>query len=394
MRARRVAIAVGILIVATGLAGVLLIVYGRVTHPHVALNDYWKENLTNAVAFGFVSVLLLLKRPDNRVTWIFAALSVAGCVQLAAGQYGALSLRGGLRWPAAAEAAWLSEVAQTTAVMMLLLLFLYFPTGRVVSPRWWPVEALLVVAVIAQIAFSAVEPGPLELLPRLSNPFGISAPSIIDALGVVANLGASLGTTGAIVALGVRFWRSRGVERQQLKWFVYAAVVAVTLLFASSLVVPEFTEGPAGNWMWAILPASVGVAAAVSVLRYRLYDIDLVINRTLVYAALTAILVTCYVGLVFGFQAALQPFTAESDVAVAASTLAVAALFRPLRTRVQTFIDHRFYRRKFDAQQTLDEFSAGLRDELDLASLSRHLQQVITETIQPAHVSLWLRERA
>jgi hypothetical protein len=136
-----------------------------------------------------------------------------------------------------------------------------------------------------------------------------------------------------------------------------------------------------------LIPISIGAA----LLRYRLYDIDLVINRTLVYGLLTAILATAYVALVFGFQSVMAPFTAESDLAIAASTLAVAALFRPARSGVQAFIDRRFYRSKFDAQQTLDEFSGQLRDEVDLATLSTRLTSVVSSTMQPSHVSVWIR---
>jgi hypothetical protein len=189
-------------------------------------------------------------------------------------------------------------------------------------------------------------------------------------------------------SLAVRFRRAGGVERQQLKLFAFAAAFLALYLIVDTAIadvidLPDIVTALA----FAAVPASVGVA----ILRYRLYDIDLIINRTLVYGALSAVLAAIYVGLVFGFQAVLAPFTNESDIAIAASTLAVAAMFRPLRSRLQGFIDHRFYRRKFDAHQTLEDFTEHLRDEVDITALSSRLTDIVGETMQPAHVSLWLR---
>jgi hypothetical protein len=198
----------------------------------------------------------------------------------------------------------------------------------------------------------------------------------------------------ALAAPAVRLRRAGGVERQQLKWFVFA--MGLLLLGLAAAAIGEASGfQPLGNVGWSVFIGSLilglPLAIAVAVLRHRLFDIDVVINRTLVYVALTAILAVAYLGCVLVFQAVLSPLTPDSGLAIAASTLAVAALFRPARARIQRAVDRRFYRRRYDAQQTLEAFSARLRDELDLDALSRELRGVVGETVQPAHVTVWLR---
>ena len=219
------------------------------------------------------------------------------------------------------------------------------------------------------------------------------ATSSLDRVYLAGFIALFLGLT---VVLLVRFGHTTGPARQQMKWVLFpiAAVVPYVTLV---LLLPSLFFELSPMWFGAGLVGAIPIAVAFpfciarGVLKYRLYEIDVVINRTLVYGTLTAILAGCYVGLVFGLQAVLAPLTAESDLAIAGSTLAVAGLFRPVRTWVQSFIDRRFYRRKFDAQRTLEEFSVRLRDEVDLGSLSGQLATVVSDTMQPAHVSLWLR---
>ena len=238
-------------------------------------------------------------------------------------------------------------------------------------------------------------PGPLPDLPSVHNPFGIQALEVFrDSIGgpyvaffVVPIL---LVSTASLV---LRFRRARGEERQQLKWLATAAALMGVVLTLSPLVFwlsPGFEElwGLFIFLTWAAFPISVGVA----ILRYSLYDVDRIINRTLVYGALTVLLVAVYVVTVVFLQWALRSLAGgESQLAVVASTLAVAALFNPLRRRIQGFIDRRFYRRKYDAAKTLEAFSAKLRDETDLNQLNAELLAVIRDTMQPAHASLWLR---
>jgi hypothetical protein len=192
-------------------------------------------------------------------------------------------------------------------------------------------------------------------------------------------------------SLVVRFWRSAGVERQQIKWVAFAAAFIPIWFMTNAPIQAAFPI--LFQLIDALVIAAVPVAAGIAILRYRLYDIDLLINRTLVYAALTATLVLIYLGGVVVLQRALAFLTGEgSQLAVVASTLAIAALFNPLRRRIQGFIDRRFYRRKYDARKTLEAFSAKLREETDLDALSGDLMNAVRETMRPAHVSVWLRE--
>jgi hypothetical protein len=193
----------------------------------------------------------------------------------------------------------------------------------------------------------------------------------------------------------VRFRRSRGVARQQLKWLAWAGSVPVAAFALSFLESPFIDHGLLVDVVFITGFAGlmlVPVAVAVAILRYRLYEIDRVISRTLVYGVVTVVLAAAYVGLVLAGEAAFSEMAGGSDLAIAGSTLVVAALFLPLRGRVQRFVDRRFYRRRYDAQRTLATFGTRLREQVDLDGLRRDLEAVVTETMQPAHVSLWLRE--
>jgi hypothetical protein len=223
---------------------------------------------------------------------------------------------------------------------------------------------------------------------RIDNPIGIEGlgyPEDLPVFGLLNGL-VIVGLVGAVASVVVRFWRSRGVERQQMKWFVYAA--ALILLAPAVDQLPDVINGV---WL-ALVLICTSTAIGIAVLRYRLYDIDVVINRTLVYGSLTAILVAVYFGGIVVLQRLFVVLTGEtSTFAVVASTLVIAALFNPLRRGIQSFIDRRFYRKKYDAAKTLQAFSSKLRDETDLDALNAHLVGVVAEAMQPAHVLLWLR---
>ncbi len=258
---------------------------------------------------------------------------------------------------------------------------------------------------------SGLSPGPIAGLGGVRNPFGLEGqPWVAYATNVVL-LPFLVCILASVVGLILRYRRSRGEERQQIKWIAFAASF-VGLGFVSTLVigliVRAFAPESWGNantppfWfdlLFSIVLLSFGgvpVAVGIAVLRYRLYDIDLLINRTLVYGSLTVLLAAAYVGSVVGLQSVFRALTGEqSTLAIVASTLAIAALFNPLRRRIQGFIDRRFYRRKYDAAKTLEAFNARLRDETDLDALSGDLVTVARSTMQPEHASLWLRpERA
>jgi hypothetical protein len=221
------------------------------------------------------------------------------------------------------------------------------------------------------------------------NPYGVNSP-ILDAVAVAGTILASASMVASAVSLIVRMRRAGRVERQQIKWLAYGGAVVVGAVFVGSVITVWI--GEVGLLLIIIGLLGVPIFTGVAILRYRLYDIDIVINRTLVYGTLTATLIALY----FGGIVVLQRFFVlligqQSTLAVVASTLAIAALFNPLRRRIQSFIDRRFYRSKYDARKTLEAFSLKLRDETDLEALNNELVRVVRETMQPAHVSLWLR---
>ena len=294
--------------------------------------------------------------------------------------------------------AWLS--AFTTNLwfsLALIFLPLLFPDGRLPSPRWRPVLWLGVVSVLLGAVGAAFVPGEIELRQSsgLDNPLGIDGglPAVAETASAVLGAVAVVLAAASVV---VRLRRARGRERQQLKWFAYVGVLAALCLsvavVGSTLTrdsSDSFNAVAVTGWLTGLALVGFGLPAAtgIAILRHRLYDVDLVIRRTLVYGALTATLGATYLGLVL----LAGPAVGESNVAIAVSTLAVAALFRPALRRIQAIVDRRFYRRRYDAAMTLEAFGARLRDELDLEALGADLRGVVTETVQPAHVSLWLR---
>ena len=281
-----------------------------------------------------------------------------------------------------------SDVSFVFFVMIpATFLVLLFPDGRPLSRAWRRVAWCAGAGIVGVLFVSVVTSRPGDF-PRLDNPFALDGVAI-EALEVLSILALYTGLFGGVASIVLRFRRAGRVQRQQIKWLATAgALLAVVMPLDVALA---GVLGDAAYLMTTTavlgLPAAVGVA----ILRHRLYDIDVVINRTLVYGALTATLAGAYLGAVLLLQLALSPLTASSSLAIAGSTLAVAALFQPARRRIQAIVDRRFYRRKYDAAQTIERFGARLRDEVSLDALSEDLCAVVAETMQPAHVSLWLQ---
>jgi hypothetical protein len=347
------------------------------------------------IAFSALGALVASRRPHNPIGWILVvSQAFLGLTQFARDWYIHTQFADPGSLPEAALLAWAANWAWVPGfVPLLTLLLLLFPDGRPPSARWRPVGWLSGLAITMLVLGYAFAPGRLEDYPRIDNPLGVGggAGDVLELFLFLGFATLSFAAIGSMTSLAVRYRRSHGVERQQTRWMA-AAAVCVVFSWLLSAFFDQVLDIDISLLILAAL-LTLPAATAVGVLRYRLYDLDLVVNRTLVYGALTATLAGSYLGLVLLFQAALGPLTQDSDLAIAASTLAVAALFRPLRARIQDAVDRRFYRRRYDAARTAEAFSARLRNEVELDSLSAALRGVASETMQPAHVSLWLRAR-
>ena len=355
------------------------------------------------VLYGALGVLIVSRHGRNLIGWIFCFVAVSlGILSFASGyaDYALYARDDSL--PGAVPAAWVVSWLFIPAVYVsVCYLFFLFPDGRPASPRWRPVIwAATIVAVVATLA-TALEPGRLFTFPTVENPFGLGEPfgRIAAVANDITDLAAMPVFLVSLASMVSRLRGARGRERLQLKWITYAAALTAVSFAVSFLAGSLPEDWRAVSDLFFLLGvvgfAGIPVAAAIAILKYRLYDIDRIINRTLVYATLTAALASVYVGGVVTLQLVFRALTGQgSQLAIVASTLAIAALFGPLRRRVQGFIDRRFYRSKYDAAKTLESFSAKLRDETDLEALSEGFVGVVRETVQPAHASLWLRGSA
>jgi MFS family permease len=345
-------------------------------------------------AFTVVGALVVAHRPRNPIGWMFSAIALLAFTGGVAGEYATYSLvtrPGSL--PGAVLAAWYASWPwYPTLALALVFTPLLFPTGRLLSPRWRPVAWLAGVATAMFTVLAALQ-AELDLGSDqvIANPIGIAGVENPEqsTVGMALLDLVILSGVVAFVSLVIRFRRSQGEERQQLKWFTYSAALVPLALLGDAL------PAPLGNIVFTVPIVFLPVAAGIAILRYRLYDIDRLINRTLVYGSLTAILGLGYAGAVlvlgqvFGGVGGNPP-----SWAVAGATLAVAALFRPVRRRIQMVMDRRFNRRKYDAVRTVEAFSARLRDQIDLDTLTAELLTVADQTMQPTTTSLWLRPAA
>lgn len=338
--------------------------------------------------------LLAYKRPENAVGWLFCVAGLAFALATAGEVYAVTPLIQGSDHDLTYFVAWVTSWIWVLFLGVICFSILLFPSGHLPSPRW-KLRARLMAAAFVFGAFGfALTPGSLNNMPSsIQNRYGLPPGSAADLFvnaGMLAFLAALL---TAAVAVVQRYRSSHGQQRQQMKLFVLAAAamgLSMVLVVLSALFGP--TIGDLAEMASILSMLSIPVAMTVAILRYRLFDIDVIINRALVYAALSGVLALVYLGAVVLLQQLLSPVTADFDAAIAASTLAVAALFRPLRARIQTFIDRRFYRSRYDAADTLADFAGRLRDQVDLEMLTGELLAAATATFQAAHVSLWLRE--
>jgi hypothetical protein len=359
------------------------------------------------LAFPLVGALIASKRPKNAVGWLCLAVGALWALSGVFDYYGYYGAATPGSVPFPVVAAGISDWIWVPAVGLLgTYVLLLFPDGRLPSKRWRPLAWLSGAVILLLSVGVMLAPGPLDNLGGVRNPFGIEGADWLTVAAFVLLPLLPLCMLASALSLVLRYRRSGGEERQQIKWIAFAAsvvVVVYAIAMIASFAFPAESWTTAGSVWWlnlltyAVLSSFtlVPIAVGIAVLKYRLYEIDIIINRALVYVSLTAILVALYLGGVVLLQRLFVLLTGQrSTLAVVASTLLIAALFNPMRHRIQAFIDRRFYRRKYDAAKTLESFSAKLRDETDLDALSDNLVVAVRETMQPARVSLWLRPDA
>ena len=377
-----------------------------------------------SLAYPAVGALIASRLPANPIGWIFCGMGLLYGAGRFTGAYADYALVDNFAFPGGEYAAWVSSCIWFATPTLGVFLILLFPDGRLRSRRWRIVAWTAIFgAALVTLGTALIPDYLLATHPYVENPFGIITViggryTTYELFGAARFIGITLLLTSSLASLLLpllRLRRRRGIERQQIKWFLFAAVpltVFLGLMELELLIVNLtydfglkfdflFNRGTSIFPSWEAFKTVQVVAVFsllfvpiftyIAVLKYRLYDIDLIINRTLVYGSLTAVLVALYFGGIVVLQRVFVLLTGQrSTLAIVASTLAIAALFNPLRRRIQSFIDRRFYRRKYDAAKTLEAFSAKLRDETDLESLNNNLVGVVRETMQPAHVSLWL----
>jgi hypothetical protein len=377
------------------------------------LPDSWGFRGFTAVfgpTFATVGMLIVRRHDRHAVGWILLAAGTLSAVQLVAEEY---LIASRVTWPGLPLGTWVGWLNAWIWVPVVVLVsvgaVLYFPDGRLASPAWRPMLPLAALSTIATITGAMFSIDQLRQnmhgFPPPYDPYAFPAFTAIAPLFIVGGFALNgLLTVGAVASVARRFRRARGVERQQIKWFAYAATVLGAAVLVNAMVQAQFLGTPQGQIVvdpiyklpqvflilaMALLPCSIGIA----ILRYRLYDVDLFINGSIVYASVSTILGVTYLAAVVSLQALLRPLTTGSELAVAASTLLVVGLFQPIRARVQDAVDRRFYRAKYNAARTLDAFAARLREEIDLGALEHEVLAVVDGTVRPTRSWLWLRGR-
>ncbi|MEJ2267216.1 MAG: hypothetical protein P8X95_27545 [Anaerolineales bacterium] len=389
--------------IAWSLVGVYIILATTGLSLQVSTGTYLRD-------FGFPALLIITlvagllyvlgavivwRQPRNVIGWLWCAMPTVWAIDLFSfgyAYYGLIAHPGSLP-SAGVMLIWQSWTGGSFVIILATIMILRFPDGQLLSPRWGGVAWLAAAAISVYLPLDALEPGPSEVFPFLDNPFGASLSmwAVLAPLRSIVLFVEVMCLLTAAVSLALRLRRSRGDERQQIKWIVYAAAyfaVTLALVLYGEIGFDEIVLR-AATVLHILSLGGLLAAMAMAMFKYRLYDIDLIINKTLVYGGLSGTLALVYF---MSVVLLTQIFPAGSQIAIVLSTLAIAALFSPLRRRIQNDIDKRFYRRKYNAQRTLAAFGAKVRDEVELEQLSETLLEVVDETMQPAHISLWLKE--
>ena len=347
-----------------------------------------------AIGFGGAGAQLAFRRPRNLVGWVMLTSGTLSAVQILVEEYAIFGIVGRTTpLPGAIYAGWLESWIWLVGVILITTFtLLIFPDGALVSPRWrivaW-LSALDGVIGVTGLAFAA---GPMNNAPFADNPVALLSFDVARDLFFLSFFGLAILVTASAASLIVRFRRAQGVERQQLKWLAYEAgliAIAVLITAVTQVVAPDWKPSQV---LFILVLALMPFTIAVAVLRYRLYDIDVLINRTIVYGLTSAAIgITFFAGIVV-LQSALRPLTGGSELAVAGSTLLCFGLFQPVRRSVQATVDRRFYRSRYDAGRALDTFTSRLAGEVDLDTVGAELADAVRATVQPSHVSVWVRK--
>ena len=341
------------------------------------------------LSYPIVGAIVAIRRPGNPLGWLLLALGLGFTVAFFSTDYVGRAVVSGWSLPGVVLVAWISNWGFAVDMAIgFTWIPLLFPTGHLPGPRWRPVAWAIAITMILGITASALRPGRLDAgLGALPNPFGIDA--LAGILGLVETLYfpaiAALGVI-CVGSLFVRFRRSGPVERQQVKWFLLANVA-----FLVTLVIAFATFNDAAFVAALVAAAGIPIAAGIAILRYRLWDIDRIVSRTVSWAVITAVLVAVFLGGVLALQTLLAQVTQAPTLAVAASTLFAFALFQPLRRRVQHVVDRRFDRARIDAERTAHGFGARLRDEVAIDTIAADLRTTIDRSVRPSTQGLWLR---
>jgi hypothetical protein len=373
----------------TALTGLLIVL---LLHSDTSIYYYWLETSMVALGYSTVGAIVASRLPESPIGWLFCAIGLSFAVVHFSAEYATYALLAPSRSLPGGEAfAWLTSWVGIFGLGLVVFLDLLFPNGRLPSARWRWFARFTAIVLLPATILSALSPD-LIISNTLDNPLGVEG--LPDVLRAIEAFMYALVVVGASSMLA-RLRHAGTIERQQIKWFAYATVVVISGVILKNTLYPAV--GVIWVWWVGLILTAVGVvsspvAMGVAILRYRFYEIDILINRTLVYGSLSATLVALYFVSILVLQSLFVVLIGEkSTLAVVASTLVIAALFNPFRRRIQSVVDRRFYRSNYDARKTLESFSTQLRNETDLDALGDDLVGVVRETMQPAHVSLWLR---
>ncbi len=382
--------------IAMHLASAVLVVLGRnVTTPGDKDTNLAAVGFLLAfIAFPVIGYLIVSRRPGNGIGWLFLLIGVGFAISNFSATYADYAVFGDPgSLPGGVWAGWVTSWTDPLAFVSIMLLFLLFPDGALLTRRWRPVLWLALTFGVSALIWNALKPGKIfsDTMP-FDNPAGIGwLAEHVGFLDQIIFLGFAAGVVLSVTSAVLRFRRSQGIERDRMKWLAFAALL-LACSFAGAIALSTTSLSSLGDFLMGLAFAGVPISVGIGVLRYRLYDIDRVISRTLAFTAVTLALGAVYVGLVLTGQALFSSIAGGGGLVIAVSTLAVAALFLPVRSRVQRFVDRRFNRRRYDAGKTLEAFGLRLREQVELEQLSYDLVGVVKETMQPEGTTLWLRD--